>query len=192
VAGSPGKGRVATAAGGGEKNSRHVTLPSSWDVILRSPLRQNKQPEGHPIRAGERLFTIEGEQTTTATRYSVQIGENLHIDLCGVHCTEEILDRYFWRFMNHSCEPNSLIRDRDVIALRDIQPWEAVTFDYNTTEWEMAEPFDCRCGSANCLGTIRGLKYLTLIERERLGKVAPHLSRQLAQESRIPAGISQA
>lgn len=145
-----------------------------------------------PIRAGERLFTIEGEQTTTATRYSLQIGENLHIDLCGVRCTEEILDRYFWRFMNHSCEPNSLIRDRDVIALRDIQPWEAVTFDYNTTEWEMAEPFDCRCGSANCLGTIRGLKYLTLIERERLGQVAPHLSRQLAQESRIAAGISQA
>lgn len=92
--------------------------------------------------------------------------------------------------MNHSCEPNSLIRDREVIAKRNIQPWEAVTFDYNTTEWEMAEPFSCGCGSENCLQTIQGLKYLTVSQRECLGTVAPHLRRNLLGGSRTTAEMT--
>ncbi len=144
-----------------------------------------------PIPAGDLLFRIEGVQTTTPTRYSLQIGENLHVDLSGGHSTEEILDRYFWRFMNHSCAPNSLIRDREVVARRDIQPWESVTFDYNTTEWDMAEPFSCGCGSVDCLGIIRGLRYLTSSQRERLGTVASHLRRHMPGECRVPAGTSQ-
>jgi len=58
--------------------------------------------------------------------------------------------------MNHSCDPNTRIRGRDLIALRDIQPWEDVTFNYNTTEYAMAEAFRCRCGSPGCAGEIRG------------------------------------
>ena len=48
--------------------------------------------------------------------------------------TEEILDRYFWRFMNHGCEPNTIIRGQDVVALRAIKPWEDVTFNYTSTD----------------------------------------------------------
>jgi hypothetical protein len=131
-----------------------------------------------PIKAGERLFRIEGIETSRPTRYSLQIDDDLHIDLGSGHTTEEILDRYFWRFMNHSCEPNVAIRGREVISLRNILPWEAVTFNYNTTEWEMAEPFVCGCQSEQCLGEIQGLKHLTPAQRERLGAVAPHLSRK--------------
>ncbi len=135
-----------------------------------------------PITAVERLFAIEGELANRPSRYSVQIGVNLHIDLGSGHSAEEILDRYFWRFMNHSCDPNALIRGREVIAWRDIEPWEAVTFNYNTTEWDMAEPFTCRCGSPDCLGTIRGFKHLTPTQRKRLGVVAPHLGHHLLGE----------
>ncbi len=168
----------------------HHTQSESVGVIRAS--REYRLVATRTIFAGERLFKIEGEQTTTPTRYSVQIGENLHIDLGVGYSNEEILDRYFWRFMNHSCEPNSLIRDREVIALRDIQPWEAVTFNYNTTEWEMAEPFACGCGSSGCIGTIQGLKYLAESQRERLGTVASHLSRHMPVESRMTADLSQA
>lgn len=146
----------------------------------------------HPVAAGTLLFKIQGELTTQPTRYSVQIGENVHIDLGSGHSAEEILDRYFWRFMNHSCEPSALIRDREVIALRDINPWEAVTFNYNTTEWEMAEPFDCGCGSSDCLGKIQGLKYLTPAQRERLAMVAPHLSRHVVAGSRAALELAEA
>lgn len=129
-----------------------------------------------PVAAGELLFRIEGEETPIPTRYSVQVGTGAHIDSgsdCGM---AEVLDRYFWRFMNHHCEPATMIRGRDVIALRDLVPMEDVTFNYNTTEENMAEPFACHCGSARCEGTIRGARHLAAADRERLRPfMAPHL-----------------
>jgi len=145
-----------------------------------------------PILAGERLFRIEGELTHQPSRYSVQIGYNLHIDLRSGHTVEEIFDRYFWRFMNHSCEANALIREGDVVAERDIRPWEAVTFNYNTTEWEMAEPFICGCGSKRCLGRIQGYKFLTPAQRVQLNPVAPHLHRHLAETPRLLTELAPA
>jgi hypothetical protein len=132
------------------------------------------------IAAGARLFRIEGETTHRPTRYSVQIGENLHIEPKNGHSDEKTLDGHFWRFLNHSCDPNTRIQSQEVIALRDIEPGADVTFNYNTTEYDMAEPFGCHCGSPGCLGTIKGFKHLTPKERERLRRsLAPHLSRLL-------------
>lgn len=130
-----------------------------------------------PIAAGERLFRLEGEETPIPTRYSVQIGTHTHLD-SGSECgLAEVFDRYFWRFMNHHCAPATMIRGRDVIALRALAPMEDVTFNYNTTEADMAEPFACRCGSARCEGTIRGARHLTVADRERLRPLmAPHLT----------------
>jgi hypothetical protein len=136
------------------------------------------------ISAGERLFRIEGDLTHHPSRYSVQVGYRLHIDVKGDHTAEEIFDRYFWRFMNHSCEANAQIRELDVIATRNIGPWEPVTFNYNSTEWEMAEPFTCHCGGGHCLGQVQGYRFLTSAQRARLDFVAPHLSRHLDDASR--------
>ena len=125
---------------------------------------------------GERLFMINGELTTVPTRFSVQVGQSIHVDLPGDVVLEEILDRYYWRFMNHSCEPNATIRGREVHALRAIRQWEEITFDYNTTEYDMAEPFDCRCGSPRCAGRVRGFRYLSRADQERLRRhLASHL-----------------
>lgn len=139
-----------------------------------------------PIRAGERLFRMEGETTARPTRYSLQVGEELHLDLGPGHSAGEIIDRFSWRFMNHSCEPTVEIRGREVMAMRDIGPTEAVTYNYNTTEWEMAEPFQCRCGSPRCLRVIRGFKHLTSAQRAELPLISPHLVR-LAQTALRPS-----
>ena len=120
------------------------------------------------IAAGALLFHLEGEETYTPTRYSVQIGPSTHIDIGSDHTLQEILDRYYWRFMNHHCEPNTVIRERNVFTLREIQPWEEITFNYNTTEYAMAEPFSCRCGSERCQGLIRGFIGLSVEEQHRL------------------------
>jgi hypothetical protein len=127
------------------------------------------------IAVGERLFRIEGERTSTPTRYSVQLEEDVHIDL-GQQPLELVLDRYYWRFMNHHCEPNALIRGLDVYAARGIAPWEEITFNYNTTEYHMAEPFDCHCGSPHCLGQVSGFQQLSSAAREELRPwLAPYL-----------------
>ena len=128
-----------------------------------------------PIAAGELLFRIEGDLTSHPTRYSVQIEKQTHIDL-GEQAPETILDHYYWRFMNHHCEPNACLRERDVYATRIIQPWEEITFNYNTTEYEMAEAFTCQCKSARCQGDIQGFKQLTPAEQEALRPwLAPYL-----------------
>jgi hypothetical protein len=121
-----------------------------------------------PVAANTYLFSLEGELAGTPTRYTVQIDESVHIDLPDECRFEEVLDRFFWRFMNHSCEPNAMIRGRDVISLTPIEPWQEITFHYATTEYSMAEPFQCRCGSTRCEGLVRGFRYLAPAARERL------------------------
>jgi hypothetical protein len=128
------------------------------------------------VCAGAKLFDINGDLTQKPTRYSVQVGPTAHVDLPDGCAHEEVLDRYFWRFMNHSCRPNSIVRGREVIARTCIDPWHEVRFDYNTTEYDMAEPFDCHCGTVGCTGRISGFRWLPQAARERLRPwLAPHL-----------------
>ena len=66
-----------------------------------------------------------------------------------------------------------MVRGRDFIALTCIDPWNQITFNYNTTEWDMAEPFDCRCGTESCVSVVRGYRWLDADARAR---IAPLLS----------------
>jgi hypothetical protein len=91
-----------------------------------------------------------------------------HLDILRAYTPEEMMDRFYWRFMNHSCEPNALIRGREVFALRPIEPGQEITFHYNSTEYELSEPFHCRCGSGLCSGRIRGFRFASRLEQERL------------------------
>ncbi len=126
-----------------------------------------------PIPKGTILFRVEGYETKVPSKYSVQIGKDLHIDQRGARDATDRVRRFYWRYMNHGCDPSTSIRDRQVIALREIAPLEGVTFDYNTTEWDMAEPFHCHCGSPLCVGKVQGAKHLTRAQRERLLPLLP-------------------
>jgi SET domain-containing protein len=67
------------------------------------------------------------------------------------------------RFINHSCGPNceSVIEHRRVYieALRDIEPGEELSYDYQIGR-ERGDPpnvdeiYACRCGSPDCRGTM--------------------------------------
>ena len=129
-----------------------------------------------PIRAGAVILRVDGHIVGTPSRHSIQVGMGEHLEVPpGASITEE-LDQFGWRFLNHSCDPNGRIRDRELIALRDIAPWEDLTFDYHTTEWDLANPFACRCGASHCVGTVSGYAHLRADERARLRPfVAPHL-----------------
>jgi hypothetical protein len=128
------------------------------------------------LPADSYLFPIDGQLTSRPSRYSVQIDQEIHVDLGAGHSLEEEFDRFYWRFMNHSCEPNAVIRRRAVFALKPIRVGEQIAFDYNTTEYELAEPFECRCGSSRCDGLIRGFRFLARREQERLRPwLADHL-----------------
>ncbi|MBE2220244.1 MAG: SET domain-containing protein-lysine N-methyltransferase [Anaerolineae bacterium] len=65
------------------------------------------------------------------------------------------------RYMNHSCDPNTWWADNDtMIARRDIQPGEELTYDYATTDILVPFEMDCGCGSPHCRGRVTNLDYL--------------------------------
>lgn len=137
-----------------------------------------------PIAAGSRILVFTGEITSTPTRFSVQVGAHEHLDLPATCTHEEILDRHPWRFLNHSCAPNTRVQGLDLVALTDIVAWEQLCFDYTTTEATMAEPFDCACGAPNCLGRVSGFAGLDAGERaERAAHLAPWLVKSTSQGS---------
>jgi hypothetical protein len=144
------------------------------------------------VCGGTRLFSVEGETTCVPSMYSVQIGPDLHIDMPAGFGAEDVLDRFFWRFTNHSCEPNAFVRDRDMVALTCIEPWQQLTFNYNTTEYDMAEPFECTCGTPACEGKIRGYRWLSPDAKAR---IRPYTAEWMADTSedeeptlRLPKG----
>ncbi len=89
-----------------------------------------------------------GERLPKPARWTIQWGDEEHaeprpFELC---------------FVNHSCDPNIRfdVEAGGVRALRDIAPGDPLTCFYPSTEWVMAEPFDCRCDAALCAGWIDG------------------------------------
>ena len=105
-------------------------------------------------------------QITTATPgpkayTSVQTGRDSHIEL-----NSDLV------FINHSCDP-SLVFDMHAMEVRvvDHRPLtkgDVLTFFYPSTEWEMAQPFECVCGAAAgvCKRWIRGAKDMSPQELE--------------------------
>ncbi|MGE5106525.1 MAG: SET domain-containing protein-lysine N-methyltransferase [Sphingobacteriales bacterium] len=90
---------------------------------------------------------------TTPTYLTVQTGINRHITL----------QPEFLQYINHSCEPNVFFdtTTMQLICLRPLNGDDELTFFYPSTEWDMAQPFNCYCGSEHCLGEIRGAAYLS-------------------------------
>lgn len=121
---------------------------------------------------GATLLRLDGVAVAEPSRFTLQVGVDEHLapDTAGVR------DKPAWPFLNHSCAPNAAIQGRELIALREIRALEEVTFDYNTTEFELATPFACACDAARCCGEVRGFRFLSLEEQqERAPYLSPHL-----------------
>ena len=68
------------------------------------------------------------------------------------------------RFVNHSCAPNCEIQKWSVnglprmalFSLKDISPFEELSYDYNFSLFNAAEGQPCKCESVQCRGVIGG------------------------------------
>lgn len=143
-----------------------VTSCAAVGVLVEASQRRLIAVE--PIARGTEIFTLVGRETRVATRYSVQVGPEMHLDSNDLPTDEaRVRDRY-WMYLNHSCEPSAWIRGLSIIALRDIARGEGVTFDYNATEYSMAEPLNCLCGTPSCVGRVAGYAHLDVAQRARV------------------------
>jgi hypothetical protein len=116
------------------------------------------------------VFKMDGVISDRQTRYSIQLGNNKHLNSPpGVNGKIDG-PGFFWTYLNHSCHPNGYIDTSDLTfrPLRKIKRGEECTFNYLTTEYEMAVPFVCQCGATKCFGLIRGYKHLDAEQRKEL------------------------
>jgi uncharacterized protein len=98
------------------------------------------------------------------------------------------------RHINSSCDPNTYVRwsgdTRHVIARRALAAGEEITYDY-MIDCYGGQPWQCRCRSARCLGTMPGSVFDLAVDAlcERL----PYLSRWFVAEhaARVDAARRQ-
>lgn len=75
-------------------------------------------------------------------KHSYQMGNFLYKDIDDT------------RFMNHSCSPNTANSYNVLVAARDIEKDEEITWDY-LPYMNPYLVFDCFCGNQNCVGVVR-------------------------------------
>lgn len=106
-----------------------------------------------PIKKGTVFHKFTDYQLMPHPTYqTVQLDDRTHINELNVLA-----------LLNHSCEPNVIV-DTTLLECRaicDIEAGETLYFFYPSTEWDMARPFQCQCGSSRCLKFVAGASYVS-------------------------------
>jgi hypothetical protein len=132
--------------------------------LIQDPVSGHKSLlAAEPLTKGQILCSFSSSEVMeNPTRFTLQLSEHRHILLSP---------QLLW-FINHSCAPNIFFDTSamEVVCLEDIEEGEELCFFYPSTEWSMAEPFNCLCGAPGCLGRSSGAIDLTdeALESHRL------------------------
>lgn len=105
---------------------------------------------------------ISSTQTSVKAYSSVQVTKDEHIEL-----NSALL------YMNHSCDPSVELdttkMEVRVVKSRDLKAGDHITFFYPSSEWDMARPFQCECGTGSCLKVIDGASNMDLQALKKRG-----------------------
>lgn len=129
-------------------------------------------------KAGEVICEIPSENIMDRpNRYTVQIARDKHTHVGKLAA------------LNHSCDPNVIIDTEHMllVARRDIEKGEELSFFYPSTEWEMNAPFICLCGSPNCIHVVAGARFLPLSTLET-HYLNPHIREEMVDLIRKTKG----
>ena len=112
------------------------------------------------IMAGELIAAFGGRVVTLREWRGLPEEERrrslaIHDDLELVQCNRSHPGDGDW--INHSCEPNAGIRGQIfLVAMRDIEEGEEITFDYAMVICDPDFRMECRCGRRNCRKMVTG------------------------------------
>jgi len=125
------------------------------DVWLDRSTNQKSLHATVAIKAGEIIKSFSaGSIQQHPTYLTVQTGVDKHITL----------HPEFLQYINHSCDPNVFFdtTSMQLVCIKDLQPEDELSFFYPSTEWDMAQPFVCNCGTNKCLQLINGASHLSI------------------------------
>ena len=135
------------------------------------------------IAAGETVavfggWVVDGGQLATMSldrqHRSIQIDADLYLVSSD---TPEPGD-----MLNHSCEPNcGLAGSQLLVAMRDIEPGEELSFDYAMCDASDYDEFRCLCGAETCREVVTGSDWRKPeLQEKYAGWFSPHLVRRIA------------
>jgi SET domain-containing protein len=108
------------------------------------------------FRRGQRVGELWGKviSITEATRRASQRRRIAIVELDEAIAIDAARSKSCFRYINHSCEPNTIMRIGDgwvrFYAKRIIKPAEELTSDYGETQHAGTLP--CKCGTLRCRG----------------------------------------
>ncbi len=132
-----------------------LTTRSVASVVYNNISKQKELRANNRFKAGDIIIPFSaGETLIEPTYLTVQTGENEHITLVPE----------FLQYTNHSCRPTVFFDTTNMVllALRDIEIMEELTFFYPSTELNMSDSFDCFCGESECLTHIKGAAFMSI------------------------------
>jgi len=136
-----------------------------------------------PIAAGETVTAFGGWVVDRATlsamnpdrqSRSIQVDDDLYLVSSDMPEPGDML--------NHSCEPNcGLSGSILLIAMRDIEPGEEITFDYAMCDASDYDEFACMCGQPACRQLVTGADWRDpVIQAKYAGWFSPYLTKRIA------------
>lgn len=132
-----------------------------------------------PIGKGELVWELDEPAYTLKEIESWSEERRQEFEWYGFQCG---VDRYsspqgLSREMNHSCDPNTWWSGSTcLVARRDIEAGEEITYDYSTADVGHVFEMECSCGSPLCRGTISNRDYLDPEWQQRYGtNLPPHV-----------------
>jgi SET domain-containing protein len=131
------------------------------------------------IRAGEMVWKLNEPMYSWKEVESWSPERREAFDWYGFQCG---VDRYslpegLSREMNHSCDPNTWWDGSiTLVARRDIEAGEEITYDYSTCDIGYAFEMECECESPRCRRTISNRDYLDRDWQRQYGSnLPPHV-----------------
>ena len=112
----------------------------------------------HSIAKGTHILEYTGPRLSTRQTDGMYADSEVTY-LFGMDGGKTVIDGFgMAAFVNHSCRPNcetDQIKGRIlIIAVRDIEPGEELTYDYNIYDAEPGEKCPCYCGAPDCRKTM--------------------------------------
>jgi hypothetical protein len=144
------------------------------NVLLNNASSQRSLHAAIRFAPGDVICTFEADAVLDhATYLTVQTGTGRHITL----------KPGFLQYINHSCSPTVFFdtSGMELVCLKPLEPGDEFTFFYPSTEWEMAQPFICNCGSEACLQLINGASHLS-VETLSKYKLTDFIRQQVKQK----------